>query len=68
MWILAPEEFYKLLYCHLGLGDDGFDCLWRQVSAVPWYHNVKMRLGRVPQVRMTACLMVDKEPGSQQSL
>jgi hypothetical protein len=66
--ILASEEFYELSDCQLSLSNDGFDCLRRQISAVSRHNDVKMCLGRVSQVRMTACLMMDVETGSQESL
>lgn len=67
MRILASEEFYELINCQLSLSNDGFGCLGRQISAVSRHHDMKMCLGRVSQVRMTACLMMDVETGSQES-
>lgn len=68
MRILAPEEFHELFDCHFGLNDDGFDCLWRQISAVPRNHDMKMRFGRVAEVDVTALLMMDIETRSQKNL
>ena len=58
----------KLFDCHLRLDNDGFERLWRQVPLTARNNNVKMSLGRMPEIGMASRLMMDIKAGANENL
>ena len=64
----GSEKSHEFLNRHFCLYDDRLRRLRRHISAVPWDHNMKVRLRAVAEIDMAARLMMHVKPRSQQGL
>ncbi len=60
--------FREFFNGHLSLCQDGLDCFWGQVSPMPGDYDVQVGLGLAPEIDVASGLIMNVEPGSQESL